>query len=233
MSKGNSGGFMDDFKFPSPPQWQPSETYKGNQLISSSKKVGGNITNTFFPTPEEEAVYNAAYGGLQSVLGSLGKTAPGLLADYEKVADDYVTSASDAFNKQFDLLTDKTREDYGKRFGTLQATPYIDKLEEMFTNVQTPALQEIVKQGNLLKNDLVNQNEAKKLNELQAYGYLLNNDQANFLNSLGAATSASQAGNNLAIAGYQGQIQQYLAELAAQNKFGGGGGFLSGLFGAF
>ncbi len=69
-----------------------------------------------------------------------------------------------------------------------------------------------------MKQDLYNQAQQQKLNELQSLGYVLNSDQTNFLNALQNPQQSSQQANAFNQQNYSAALNQYNAERQAQQQ---------------
>lgn len=202
---------------PAAPAFEPSAIYYGDDLIGqTTKDKEQGIVTRYFPTAQEQEAKQYAQERISQILPTLGGTAPEIAEQYEGMAQDFIDSNVAAFNQQYDPLLRNLREDSMARFGTTNATPYQDRLYELEETSRAPAIADITRQGNLLKQSLFDQNMSRKLNELSALGYNLNANQQQFLSGLNAPQSASQLGNNFNLSRYTNQLNAYNQQLQNQ-----------------
>jgi len=216
-------------KAPAAPAFQASKIYNGDQLVGETYKdpVQGIITK-YYEDPAEAERKKQAQSQINSILPTLGQTAPEMSAQYDQIANAYQDQATQAFDRLYNPRLKDLREDIGSRFGTLKATPYFDTLNDLETNVRTPALLDIANTAQQQKQSMYNNQEAQKLQRLQALGYLLNSDQTAFLQNVQAPQNSSIAGNNFNQSNYLQQLQQYNLNRQQQSQ---GNNALLGLVG--
>lgn len=205
-------------KQPAPPRFQESEIKYGNQVIGRTYQDNGKVVQQYFASPEEIERQKIANQKINQILPTLGQSDAELSSQYQQMQQAYTDNALQQFNNMYDPALRNMREDVASRFGTLAATPFLDQYTQMEKTVRQPALTQIVNQGIQMKQDLYNQNESRKLQELQALGYNLSSDQQLFLNSLQSTASATNAGNQFNLSNYKTQLDQYNTNRANSNS---------------
>ena len=216
-------------KKPQAPEFQESETKYGNQTIGRTYRDNGRIVQQYYASPEEIQRQQIANQKINEILPTLGQTGSELSAQYNQMQQAYTDNALQQFNNMYDPALRNMREDVASRFGTLAATPFLDQYKEMEKNIRQPALTQIVNQGIQLKQDLYNQNESRKLQELQALGYNLNADQQLFLNSLNSSLAGSNSANQFNLTNYKTQLDQYNKDRSYNSGIFGNIGQLAGM----
>lgn len=208
---------------PKVPAFQPSEIRYGDNVVGKTfKDANGSIVTQFLPSPEESAREKMVQTRINEILPTLGQTAPELRAMYDEMGNTFINQQTEAFNREYEPIMRNMREDMFSRFGTGKSTPYLDKIQEMETNIRTPALRDIVQRGVLMKQDLGDQDQARKLRELSALGYNLSADQQDFLNMLAQGQNAASLGNQFNLNQYLYKAQQFNNDRAfrQQNTMG-------------
>lgn len=218
---------------PKAPSFAPSTIMYGDQVVGKTykDKKTGQIINQYLPSAEEQQQKQLAQSRINSILPTLGITAPEMSQQYDNIANSYINETTSNFDRAYQPFLRNQREDYASRFGGLANTPYIDAMRNNEEQIRQPALLSIANQANLLKKDLYSQQEQQKLNELQALGYNLNSTQQNFLNGLSQPLNASSLANNFNQNNYMQQLQQY--NIAGQRQAQSQNallGFLGGMF---
>ena len=199
----------DSPKAPPPvqiPGFEPSKIFYGDTLVGESYKDGANLVTKYYPDEDELAARNIAREKIPGLLQSLNQTDPAIAQQYDQMAKTYVDDASANFMRSWEPTMRQTREDFLSRFGTNKATPYIDRVEDMFKNIYNPAMTDISRQGTMLKQDLFDQDQSRKLRQLEALGYQLDESQQSFLSGLNSPMSASQLNNNFNLQRAQQQL---------------------------
>jgi hypothetical protein len=202
---------------PAPPSFQPSAVMYGDQLVGKTyqdPKLG--IVSQYMPTAEEQARQRMSQERINQLLPTLGQTAPEIAAQFDQSVNDYADDATAQFMRQFSPLMRATREDYASRFGGLNNSPYLDRMQEMEETVRMPALASIARQASSMRQDLFDKDQARKLRELQALGYTLNEDQSNFITQLQTPNQNAQLGNQFNQNTYLYDLQRYQQQQANQ-----------------
>lgn len=195
---------------PQPPKFTPSEIKYGDQTVGKTYQdpTTGNIVNQYIPDPEEVKRKQEISRQINQLLQTVGITPPELLQEYKTTESTFINDATSRFNEQYNPLLKDLRENTAARFGTLNTSQFIEDLGQLEKN-RTQAITDIATKGQLLKHDLVNQSEARKLQQLQTLGGTLNADQSNFLSGLNAPLSASNMMNDFLNSQYLTQLQDY------------------------
>lgn len=202
---------------PAPPPFQPSTIMYGNQVVGQTyKDANGNVVNAYYPTPAQQQNQQMAQDKINQILPTLDESNPALAKQWAAQANSYADQATAQFNREYDPTMRNLREDAASRFGTLQQTPYFDRMQQLETQVKMPAYEDIARQATLLQQDLANQDQGRKLQELQALGYNLSQDQQNFLNNLQAPLSTANSANAVSQNNYLAGLQSW----QAQNQMG-------------
>ena len=198
---------------PPPPVFKPSEVRYGNTVVSKTylDPASGSIINEYIPDPAEEQRKQQAQLKLNDVMSTLGKTAPEMVAQFDQTEQAFVQDAQQKFQDTYDPALRSLREDIASRFGTLNSSQFIGGLNDLEKN-RTNALADIVTKGKMIKSDLVNQEESRKLNEMQALGGVLSDTQSSLLNTTKAAMDASEALNDFMNGQWIQQLRAYTAE---------------------
>lgn len=207
-------------KAPEPPSFQPSYIYDGDRLVSSTylDPNTGGIATRYYRDPAEEERRRMVQQEMNNIIPTLGIAAPEQVNSWDNMKDDYITQATTDFNRQYDPALRGLREDVTSRFGTTRATPYFEQLESLEKNVRTPALNEIIRNGSLLRTDLYNQEEANKLRRLQALGGTLDQTQGSFLNGIQAPLQSGSLLNQFNQNSYMQKLQQFQNDLARRQN---------------
>lgn len=194
---------------PQPPAFTPSAIYIGGRMVGQTYLDNGVVKTQYFESPEEIERRRISEQRVNQILPTLGQTAPEIGARYDQMRDDYIAQQTGMFDNEYNKTMKNLREDIGARFGTLKATPYFDKLEDLQKNVRNPAMLEIQRSGSMYRKDLDDQEQARKLNELSALGYSLNSQQQNFLSGLSAPQSLSGLFNQFNQNTYSQRLAQF------------------------
>lgn len=195
---------------PKAPAFQNSSVFNGDQLVSQTyQDPTYGIVTKYVASPEQQASKAAAQSRINAILPTLGQTSPEMSAQYDSIANAYSDNAKAAFDRIYDPSLRNLREDAGARFGTTQATPYYDQLNNLETNVKAPAYAQIANDATMQKQNLYNNAQSQKLQELQSLGYVLSGDQQNFLNGLSSSQTNSNNGNSFNLQNYQNALNAY------------------------
>ena len=218
---------------PKTPGFAPSSIMYGDQVVGKTykdKKTGQVITQ-YMPTAEEQQQKALAQQGINKILPTLGTSSEDMMKEWDNIANSYIGETTANYDRAYQPFLRQQREDYASRFGGLNNTPYVDALTNAETQMRQPAMMSIGNQATLMKKDLYNQEESRKLNELQALGYTLNGSQQNFLNGLTTPLNASNMANNFNQSNYMQQLQQFNTNAQrAQQSQNSILGFLGGMF---
>lgn len=170
---------------PPAPAFRPGEIRYGNQIVGKTfiDPKTKAIVSQYFPDPAEEERKKLTQERINQIMPTLGITAPELLAQYNQTETAFVDDSKKKFMEQYDPTLRELREDVAARFGTLNSSQFIDDLGKL-ENTKASALSDIINRGKMLKYDLTNQEEARKLRALQGLGAMLNSDQMNYLDSI-------------------------------------------------
>ena len=195
------------------PTFQPSEVRYGDTVVSKTYKDSnsGAIVTEYVPDPAEEQRKQEAQLKLNQAMSSLGQTAPELATRFDESEQAFVTDATQKFQEQYDPALRSLREDIASRFGTLNTSQFISGLNSLENN-RAEAIADIVNTGKQIRSDLVNQDETRKLNEVQALGGILNDAQTTMLNNTQASLNASQAMNDFLNGQWVQQLRAYTAD---------------------
>lgn len=218
-------------KKPATPQFSGSKIYYGDNLVGETLKQGNDIITRYFPDPAEMERQKIADARINQLLPTLGQTAPELAAQYDQASNDWRNQQTDKFTQEYNKTMRGLREDTGRRFGTLKSSTYFDRMEDVTKNVWNPGILDINRNASIMRQDLSDQDQARKLRELSALGGTLSAGDQEFLGKLQPAYQGSQMGNNYNNNLYNAQMQQYqlgLQQQAQQPK----GGFMSNLLGS-
>lgn len=198
---------------PPAPAFQPSEVRNGDTIVSKTYQdpSTGAIVTQYLPDPAEQASKQQAQLKLNDVMSTLGKTAPELSAQFDQTKQAFINNATQSFQEQYEPALKSLREDIAARFGTLNSSQFISGLNGLEAN-RVKALADIATKGETVKSDLVNQDESRKLGEMQALGGVLSNAQTNFLNDTKASLTASQALNDFLNGQWMQQLRAYTSE---------------------
>lgn len=203
-------------KAPPAPSFQNSANFLGDQLVSRTyMDPQYGVTTKYTPDQVQLDSQKQAQARINQILPTLGQTSPEMAKEYDNMANSYADQATAAFNREYEPAQRNLREDYASRFGTLQATPYLDAQADMENRVRVPALLDIANTAVQKKQDLYNTAQQQKLNELQGLGYVLNGDQTAFLQNLQNPQQVSANTNTFNL----GKYQQQLAQLNANREF--------------
>jgi len=204
---------------PPAPTFKPSEVRNGNTVVSKTFQDpnSGAIVTQYLPDPAEEQRKQQAQLKLNEVMSTLGKTAPELSAQFDQSKQAFINSASKSFQDQYDPALRNLREDVAARFGTLNSSQFISGLNDLEKN-RTNALADIATKGETVKADLVNQDETRKLNEMQAYGGVLSDMQSAMLSANKASLSASEALNDFLNGQWMQELRAYTSNLASKRQ---------------
>lgn len=204
---------------PPAPKFQPSEVKYGDTTVSKTYQdpVSGSIVTEYIPDPAEEQRKQEAQLKLNEIMSGLGTTAPELAVRFDETEQAYVADASRKFQEQYNPALKSLREDIASRFGTLNTSQFISGLNSLEHN-RAEALSNIVNTGKMVRTDLVNQNETRKLNEMQALGGILSDTQNNMLSNNNASLTASQAMNNFLNGQWMQQLRSYTNDLNSKRR---------------
>lgn len=197
-------------KAPAPPAFTPTETRYGDTVIAKTSidPVTGNFVNQYIPDPVEVKQKDMAQEKINNITATLGQTPAEMAAQYQGTADSFVNDAQKTFMQQYDPALRSLKNDIASRFGTLNASVFTNDLNSLENN-RASAFADISNKAQMLKGDLVNQQEAGKLNQIQALGGVLNNTQSNMLNNLQAPLSAASLYNNFQNSRYMNQLNDF------------------------
>lgn len=204
---------------PPAPIFKPSEVRYGDTVVSKTylDPATGSIVNQYVPDPAEEVRKQQAQLKLNDVMSTLGKTAPEMSAQFDQTKQSFINSASKSFQEQYDPALQSLREDIASRFGTLNTSQFISGLNSLEKN-RANALAEIASKGETVKADLVNQEESRKLNEMQVLGGILSDAQSSLLNTTKSSLNASQALNDFLNGQWMQQLRAYTSEQDSKRR---------------
>ena len=203
---------------PPPPTFKSSVVKNGDTVVSKTyQDSSGAIVTQYLPDPAEQAAKQQAQLKLNDVMSTLGKTAPEMSAQFDQTKQAFINSASKSFQEQYDPALQSLREDIASRFGTLNSSQFISGLNGLEKN-RASALADIASTGESVKADLVNQEEARKLNEMQALGGVLSDAQSAMLNNTKASLNASEALNDFLNGQWMQQLRAYTADLTSKRQ---------------
>ena len=201
---------------PPPPTFKSSVVKNGDTVVSKTyQDSSGAIVTQYLPDPAEQAAKQQAQLKLNDVMSTLGKTAPEMSAQFDQTKQAFINSASKSFQEQYDPALQSLREDIASRFGTLNSSQFISGLNGLEKN-RASALADIASTGESVKADLVNQEEARKLSEMQALGGVLSDAQSALLNNTKASLNASQALNDFLNGQWMQQLRAYTTDLTSK-----------------
>ncbi|MFH0702147.1 MAG: hypothetical protein V2B14_01230 [bacterium] len=200
-------------KAPKPPEFSPSEIRYGDTVIGKTfvDPATKSVVNQYFPDPAEEERKRLAQQRINNITSTLGYTAPELAAQFNDAENAFVNDAEKKFSEQYDPALRSLRENIASRFGTLNSSQFLNGLNDLEKN-RSSAFVDIINRGKMIKNDLVSQDEARKLNELQSLTGVLSKDQASLLNNLQVPLSSSNAMNDFLNSQWMTQLQDYRAQ---------------------
>jgi len=204
---------------PAAPTYQPSVVQYGDTVVSKTYQdpTSGAIVTQYIPDPAEEASKQQAQLKINEVMSTLGTTGSELSNQFDQTKQAFINSASQSFKDQYDPALRSLQEDIASRFGTLSSSQFISGLNDLEKN-RANALAEIASTGESVKADLVNQDEARKLNEITTLGGVLSADQSNFLNTAKTSISASDALNDFLNGQWMQQLRAYTSDLTSKRQ---------------
>lgn len=201
---------------PKTPSFQPSQIYVGNRLAGQTQMEGGQLITRYFEDPQEQQRRLMQEQRLAELIPTIGKPSQDIVNRGKELEGNYIQGSTEKFNNEFGKTQRALREDVGARFGTLSVSPFTDELRTLENDVRAPALNQIIREGAMIGQQLVNQEEARKLAEYQALGGFVSGQQAQQLAGMQIPLGVSQAGNQFNQNNYMGQLQAYNARL--QNR---------------
>ena len=201
------------------PAFQPSEVRNGDTVVSKTYQDAstGAIVTQYLPDTAEEARKQLVQQQINNVISTLGTTAPEMSQQFDQTKQAFISSATQSFQNQYDPALRNLREDIASRFGTLNSSQFISGLNDLEKN-RSNALADIASKGETVKADLVNQEETRKLNEIQTLGGVLSADQSNFLTTSKASLTASQALSDFLNSQWMQQLRSYTSDLASRRQ---------------
>lgn len=198
---------------PPAPVFQPSTVMNGDTVVSKTYlDPSGGIVTQYLPDPAEQASKQLAQQQINQVMSTLGVTAPEMAQQFNQAANAFSDAASRQFNETYDPALRSLREDIAARFGTLNSSQFLNGLNNL-QQTKANALAGIAEKAQTVKADLVNQEETRKLNQLQALGGVLSANQSNFLSTTKTSLTASQALNDFVNSQWMQQLRNYTASL--------------------
>jgi len=200
-------------KAPQPPAFTPAETRYGDNLVAKTylDQKSGNFVNQYFPDPAEAQRKSMIQQKMDNIIPTLGQTPSETAYQYQQTENAFVNDAQKTFASQYDPALRSLKEDVASRFGSLNSSQFIDDLNSL-ENTRASAFADIANKGRMLNQDLVNQNEARKLREVQTLGGMLNAEQSNFLNNLQAPLSAAKSINDFKNTQWVAELQKFREE---------------------
>jgi hypothetical protein len=154
---------------PTPPAQAPQPLYSSSYVDTGNngayrtyKDQYGNARFQYLPTAQEIQRNNELSQRSDVLRGQIGLAntkmnyfSPQFNADMEKTNKAFLDSNINQFNDLYDPQVRATREDSSRRFGTDQNTMYQDNMDRL-DKIKANALGEIVNQGQLQKQDIIN-----------------------------------------------------------------------------
>lgn len=118
-------------KAPEPPAFQPSETRYGDTTVSKTyvDPTTGGIVTEYIPDPVEEQQKALTQQKINQIVSNLGKTAPELIAEYQKTEKAFTNNAKQNFLQEYNPALRELREDVASRFGSLNSSQFINNLK--------------------------------------------------------------------------------------------------------
>lgn len=198
---------MGRSKTPSAPTYKTTELKYGDTASGKMyyDKASNSYVNQYYADPAEQVRKMLVQDGINDLILDFGKTAPEISKQYDDIEKAYVDDATKKFMDSYTPAVKSLQEDVASRFGTLNSSQFLDGINDLEKN-RGSALADIINQGKQVKNDLYNQEETNKLNQLKSLSSILSGDQQNVLDTL-----QIQSGNNTDVNDYY--MNQYIQQL--------------------
>jgi len=211
---------MGRSKAPKAPAYQPSEIKYGDTVIGKTyvDPTTGAIVTQYIPDPAEAQRQSLIQQKINEIAQSLGTTSPELNEQFNQTQNAFIDDAKRQFSDQYDPSLKNLREDTASRFGTLNTSEFFNGLNDL-EKIKSNALIDIINRGKMLKNDLVNQNEANKLNALAALNGTLSSDSATSLQNMDSSLASSNALNGFLNSQWMTQLNYYMQNQANKRAY--------------
>lgn len=207
---------------PPAPSYSPSEVRYGDTVVSRTylDPNTGTIVNQYLADPAEQAAKQQAQLKINEIVSTLGKTAPEMADQFNQSAKAFSDSAQEQFQEAYEPALRSLREDIASRFGTLNTSQFINGLDSLEKN-RADALSDISMKAQIMKSDLVNDEEARKISEIQALGGVISDSQSSMLNTTKASLTAAEALNDFISGQWMQQLKSYTSDLSNKRKLTG------------
>jgi len=196
-----------------PPSYSSSEVRYGDTVISKTflDPSTGSVVTQYLSDPAEQFRKQETEQKLNQVISSLGTTAPELNTQFNQTKEAFINSATQSFDETFEPALKSLKEDIASRFGTLNSSEFLSGLDNLERN-RAKALTDIAYKAESVKSDLVNQNEAMKLSQIESLGGVLSSDQEAAISAAKTSLSASDALNDFLNSQWMQSLKSYTSE---------------------
>jgi len=204
---------------PAPPTFNSSEVRFGDTVVSKTflDPATGSVVNQYVADPAETLRKQQAELKLNSVMSTLGKTAPELSAQFDQTKQAFINNATQSFQETYDPALRSLKEDIASRFGTLNSSEFLSGLDNLERN-KAKAYADIANKAESVKADLVNQDETRKLNEIQALGGVLSDSQDAMLSGTKALLTAAESLNDFMSGQWMQQLKAYTSDQTSKRR---------------
>jgi len=198
---------------PQPPAFSSSEVKYGDTVISKTylDPSTGSVVTQYLADPAEQQRKQEAEQKINQVISSLGTTAPDLSTQFNQTKEAFINSATQSFDETFEPALRSLKEDIASRFGTLNSSEFLSGLDNLEHN-RAKALTDIAYKAENVKADLVNQDEARKLSQIEALGGVLSDNQSAAVSAAKTSLSASDSLNDFLNSQWMQNLRSYTSE---------------------
>lgn len=203
----------------SAPKFSSSEIRYGDTVIGKTYQdpATGAVVTQYIPDETEVQRKKLLQDQINTLSSSIGTTASELATQFNSTENAFISDATQKFLDQYNPTVRSLREDVSSRFGTLNSSEFLDGLKGL-ESTKASALVDIINRGKLIKSDLVNQDESRKLNQLQALSAALGNDTSSFQNTASISLDTSNALNDFLSSQWVTQLKDLRSQQASKKK---------------
>jgi len=207
---------------PKHPSYAYGELRYGDALLGKTYRdpQTGNLVNQYTPDPFEEQRRALVQSKMNDIISNFGTVSPSKASMYDALEKNFITDATQKYMQEYLPTVQSLKEDIASRFGTLNSSNFLDRLDSLENN-KSNAFADIINKGLSYKNELINQDESSRLNQLKALSAILSQDNGNLIDALNVPMSSAKNMSEFLNQQYVEQLKTYRAQQQAKSELMG------------
>ena len=175
--------------------------------VAKTSKKGDSVNSDYYMDKTQKQIYNSIQNNMADVLTNLFSISDAQRQEWNNQLSAMKNVGISNINNIYTPLQNNLKNDVASRFGNLDNSVFLDKLNAM-TNNKSQAIADLSNNLALAQSDLYNQEIQNRINLLNLLDNLNNSINSNILSYLGLANQNSNFGNQYNQARYQATASQ-------------------------